>query len=330
MKTITLEQRLKRLELATSSSITTTYTGKSAGLYIAAALKESVTLQNNLVSVNQNIKYKWVVKKGGTLGAVADATCDFTPTGSLTLTERVLQPKALQQNLLLCKDDFRTDWEAETMGMSAFDKMPPTFENWLIAQMLGELAESNETSIWQGDATVDGEFDGFKKLFTADATVVDVDNTGAAVTSANVVSTFLAPLVATIPSKLRTKADMKLVVASDIYFAYIDSLGGFGASGLGAAGYESKGAMWYTPGMPLFYSGIPIFLAEGMIAGEAVAAQTSNLWFGTGVLNDTNTVKVIDTSEILGDENVRYISRWAAGVQYGIGSEISYLWNTTP
>jgi hypothetical protein len=71
-------------------------------------------------------------------------------------------------------------------------------------------------------------------------------------------------------------------------------------------------------------------MALGMAAGEAVGAQTSNLWFGTGVLSDQNVVKVIDTSEILGDQNVRYISRFTAGVQFGIGSEIVYLWNSTP
>jgi hypothetical protein len=324
-----LTKENKRVELATSTSVTTTYAGQFAGLYISAALKEGVTLGNNLVSINQNIKHKWVVKRGGVVGALADATCDFTPTGSIALTERILEPKELQQNVLLCKKDFRSDWEAEAMGFSAFDKMPPKFEDWLIAQMLGELTQSIENNIWKGNSTNTGEFDGFKKLLTADATVIDVDNTGVAPTSANVISVFLAPLAAQINPVLRAKGDYRIRVASDIYYAYIDALGGFGANGLGAAGYEAKGAMWYA-GQPLFYNGIPVDLALGMTAGEAVAAQTSNLWFGTGVMNDTNVVKVIDTSEILGDDNVRYISRFTAGVQYGIGAEIVYLWNVTP
>lgn len=319
----------KRLELATTQSTTSTYAGQFAGLYIAAALKEGVTLGKGLVSVNQNIKHKWVVKKGGAIGALADASCDFTPTGSVTLTERILEPKELQQNVLLCKSQYRSDWEAEAMGMSAFDKMPPKFEAWLKAQMLAELSESIENSIWTGDASNSGQFDGFKKLLTADATVIDVDNTGVAPTAANVVSVFLAPLAAQINAKLRSKSDYVIRVASDIYYAYIDALGGFGANGLGAAGYEAKGAMWFA-GQPLFYNGVRVEMALGMTAGEAVAAQTSNLWFGTGVMNDTNVVKTIDTSEILGDDNVRYISRFTAGVQYGIGSEIAYLWNVTP
>lgn len=326
MKTLSLENRLQKLELATTASVTTTYAGKFAGLYISEALKEGVTLGQSLISINQNVKYKWVVKKGGNLGAVADATCDFTPTGAIALTERILMPEAFQQNILICKDDYRSDWESESMGMSAYDKAPPLFNDWLIARMLGELAESVENSIWQGDTSNNGEFDGFAKLMAADATVIDVDSAGAAITAANVVAE-LSKVVNAIPTKLYGKAGMTIYAAPNIYRAYVESLGGFGANGLGAAGYENKGGMWYQNGTPLFFMGVPIVLVQGMAAGEMVAAEKENLWFGTGVLDDKNKIKVIDTSEILGDENVRYISRWTAGVQYGIGAEIVYYWD---
>ena len=35
-----------------------------------------------------------------------DATCDFTATGTVTLTERILQPEEFQVNLQFCKQDF--------------------------------------------------------------------------------------------------------------------------------------------------------------------------------------------------------------------------------
>jgi len=53
-----------------------------------------------------------------------------------------------------------------------------------------------------------------------------------------------------------------------------------------------------------------------------IAAEKSNLFFGTGLLNDTNEVKVIDMSDIDGSQNVRIIMRFTAGVQYGIVSDI--------
>ena len=75
------------------------------------------------------------------------------------------------------------------------------------------------------------------------------------------------------------------------------------------------------PKAPLFFDGIPVYRVEGLDANYMVAYEKENLWFGTGVLNDSNEVRVVDTSEILGDQNVRFIARWTSGVQYGIGAE---------
>ena len=53
-----------------------------------------------------------------------------------------------------------------------------------------------------------------------------------------------------------------------------------------------------------------------------VAAQKSNLFFGTGLLADHNEVKLIDMADLDGSQNVRVVMRFTAGVQYGIGSDI--------
>ena len=53
-----------------------------------------------------------------------------------------------------------------------------------------------------------------------------------------------------------------------------------------------------------------------------VAAQKSNLFFGTGLLSDHNEVKVIDMADVDGSQNVRVVMRFTAGIQHGIGSEI--------
>jgi hypothetical protein len=55
-----------------------------------------------------------------------------------------------------------------------------------------------------------------------------------------------------------------------------------------------------------------------------VLAQKSNLYFGTGILNDQNEVKVIDMSDVDGSQNVRVIMRFTAGVQHIFGSDIIF------
>jgi hypothetical protein len=61
---------------------------------------------------------------------------------------------------------------------------------------------------------------------------------------------------------------------------------------------------------------------NGLADNTMVAAEKSNLFFGTGLLSDNQEVKVIDMADIDGSQNVRVVMRFTAGVQYGIGSDI--------
>ena len=73
------------------------------------------------------------------------------------------------------------------------------------------------------------------------------------------------------------------------------------------------------------FQGIKLFTANGLGANTAVAAKASNLFFGTGLLDDRNEVKVIDMADLDGSQNVRVVMRYTAGIQYGIGSDIVLL-----
>jgi len=67
---------------------------------------------------------------------------------------------------------------------------------------------------------------------------------------------------------------------------------------------------------------VPIYYCPGLPSSVAIAAQKSNLFFGTGLMDDRNEVVVLDTSETLGDQNVRVIMRYTSAVQYGIAGDI--------
>ena len=303
--------------MATTTNITTTYAGEFAGTYVSAALLSGKTLAENLITIKPNIKFKEVMKKVATTDLVKDATCDFDPTSTLTLTERILQPEEFQVNLQLCKKDFRNDWEAVSMGFSAYDNLPPSFADFLIAHAADKVAQKMEQNIWNGTNANAGEFDGFKTTLLADADVVDVG--AGAVTSTNVVAE-LGKIVDVIPSAIYGSEDLFIYVSPNIYRAYVRALGGF-ASNVGAAGTDNKGTQWFNGGA-LTYDGINVVLASGLASNTAVAAQKSNLFFGTGLLNDQNEVKVIDMADIDGSQNVRVVMRFTAGIQHAIGSDI--------
>jgi len=113
---------------------------------------------------------------------------------------------------------------------------------------------------------------------------------------------------------------MFIYVSQNMARAYVRALGGF-ASQIGAAGTNDQGTQWYNGG-GLSFDGIKIFVANGLADNHAVAAEKSNLFFGTGLLSDSNEIKVIDMADIDGSQNVRIVMRYTAGVQYGIGSDI--------
>jgi hypothetical protein len=133
----------------------------------------------------------------------------------------------------------------------------------------------------------------------------------------------LGKVIDAIPVALFGKEDLHIYIPTNVMKAYVRALGGFGASGLGAAGVDSKGSTWFN-NQELMFEGIKLFHAPGLGSNKMVAGQKSNLYFGCGLLSDTNEVKVLDMSDLDGSKNVRFIMRMTAGVQFGVGADLVY------
>jgi len=306
--------------MATTTSITTTYAGEFSGKYIAAALLSAPTLEKGGMTIMPNVKYKQVIKRVATDDIIKNATCDFDPTSTVTLTEKVLQPESFQVNLQLCKSDFRSDWDAIQMGYSAFDVLPKSFADFLIAHAAEKVAAGMETSIWRGVNATAGEFAGIMTQLLTDASLPAAQEVaGTTVTAANVI-TELGKIVDACPAALYGKEDLTLYVSSNVYRAYVRALGGFAASGVGANGYDNKGTNQALN--DLYFDGVKIFLANGLAANTALLSQVSNLFFATSLLSDLNEVRVLDMSENDGSQNCRVIMRFTADAKYGFASDL--------
>jgi hypothetical protein len=306
--------------MATTTSITTTYAGEFSGKYIAAALLSAPTLEKGGFTIHPNVKYKQVIQKVGTNDIIKNATCDFDATSTVTLTERILQPEEFQVNLQLCKKDFHSTWQAAEMGYSAFDVMPKSFVDFLIAHVSEKVASNMESTIWTGVNNTAGQFAGICTQIAADAALPSAQEVAGTTVDAGDVITELGKLVDAIPARLYGHPDLKLYVSQNIYKAYVRALGGFGASGLGANGYNNQGTNQVLG--DVFFDGIPVFMANGMAANTAIATPSSNLHFATGILNDMNLVKVLDMADLDGSENVRVIMRFTADAKYGFAEDM--------
>jgi len=294
---------------------TSNFAGKAAGFYISAALKEATSL--DYLTMIENIKYKSNIQRMAGSGVVADATCNFTEAGTLALTEKVLEPKNLQINLDLCKKTLLDSWEALQMRAGAGAPPPASFDDYVISYMGEIIAQATEESIWEGTA-VAGKFNGFLGAATGyllpgvDATVIQSSASGA-YTAANIIAnlqTLTADMAANVSAILR-KDDLHIYMNAKTYALYISAV-----SALNAFPYNNMGE--YTP----IFEGYKIAVCPGMADNQVVAAEKSNLFFGTDLLSDATRITLMDMSQLDGSDNMRLVARYSAGVQTGVGADI--------
>jgi len=307
--------------MATTVNISTSYAGQDSKLWVKAALLSGNTLANGGMTIVPNIAYKTTMHKLSTDSLLKDATCDFTALSTVTLSERSLTLEPFQVNLQLCKKDFYATWSAEEMGLSANKVLAKSFVDYFLAYITEKVAESVEVSIWRGANGTTGQIDGIATLLAADAALPAAQEIASTtVTSSNVVAQ-LGLIVDAIPAALYGSPDLKIYVSQNILKAYVRALGGFSVAATSNNGVENKGTQWYN-GQGLTFDGIPIFVANGLAANTAIAAETSNLFFGCGLLNDTNEIKLLDMSDIDGSMNVRFVMRAGMAVNYHSVSDI--------
>lgn len=298
-----------------------TYAGEASSDYIAAALLSAKTLDQGNVEIHPNVKYKQVIQKLDVSNIVQDATCDFSGSGGVTITERVIEPKELQVNLELCKQNFLDSWEAISLGYSAFDEIPRNFTDYLISYVGGKVAEATEESIWQGtDANL-----GFVEQLAASsgsADSVQIVQSGSVdwttpLTSANILEG-LAATVEAIPSAVYGKEDLVIYLSTKEVKSYQQALSGVVSVG-------SFNNQLNVGEKPMNFNGIELIHTPGLPEGTVIAAQKSNLHFGTGLMSDYNEVRVIDMADIDGSQNFRVIMRYTAGTLVGINSEVAMI-----
>ena len=306
--------------MATTLTITSTYAGESAGKIIAPALLMSPTLDRGGVEIMPNVKKSATIQKIDTSAIIADGSCDFTATGTVALTERTLSPKELQVNVQICKTSFVQTWEAIELGYSAFNEVPSSFRDFFLARMAEEVASANEVSFWNGATGTSGQYDGIMTQIAVDAALPPAQEVaGTIVTAENVVGE-LGKIVDALPPRLYGRPDLHIYVSQNIYKLYKRALGGFGAAGLGANGYRGEGNNQQLG--DVMFDGIPLFVAEGLTADQAICTQKSNLYFATGLMSDYNEVQLIDLSPIDGSQNIRFVMRFTAAANYGYAEEI--------
>jgi hypothetical protein len=296
----------------TGQSLTGNFAGEKASGYLYPAILAANTIGSGIVTTHENVKYKLNVRNLATTGFLANATCDFTSTGEVALSDVVLEPKELQVNIELCKGNLRTQWESlEMRGAITGQEIPASFQEFFIQKNLELIAKDFEVAVWQG-TTGAGSFEGLEAKLAANTDVIDVNNSGTPLSAANIIAE-LGKVVAAIPNEVYVADDFKIIIPISAAKFYI--------AAQAALGYLDK---FHVGKTELNFQGIDLVIANGLSNNKMVAARSSDLHFGTNVLTDLAELRVIDMAETDGSDNVRFVARMTGGTQVTNGSNIVY------
>jgi len=288
-----------------ATNITTTYVGESRGSIITSAILGGNTLKGEYISILDGIKYKEVIKKMTATGLIANATCNFTDAGTLTLTEAYLYPKEFQINKQECIKDFYPNWSAGMRTGRWNSEIP--FQD-VIAQFYADLiSNAIETEIWAGTGAVVTGLSGLTVLAANDANVIDV--TATTLSKSNIIAE-LEKVVNAIPEAIKFDMDTYIAMSPTAFMYYLQAMNALGNATNGGALTES-----------LAY-GIKLFVANGMPTNKMMAYNKRNVFFGTDLVSDHSEVKVIDMRDTDGSQNVRFVLRATADVNFAWGAEI--------
>jgi hypothetical protein len=185
---------------------------------------------------------------------------------------------------------------------------------------MGEIiADGIEGMVWAGAGTA-ASFNGFCTTTTgvlaANGDVTDVatvGGAGSAINAGNVIEN-LQNTVAAIPSAVYPKEDLYLYVSPKTWRLYIQAV-----SALTSFPYANMNED-YTK----VFEGIKLAVCPGMTNDTIVAAQKSNMFFGTDLISDATRIQLMDMAQLDGSDNMRMVARFSGGVQTAIGGDVVF------
>lgn len=295
--------------MPTTTSLTTTYAGELAGEICAKALQSNVSTQ--YVTFKPNVPYKSVARKIDDTVTFAAGTCDFTPTGTITLTERILTLEEFQVQRQICKKDFFTDWStADVMS----GRVNTQISDAIVERLVSGIAANNETIMWSGVNATVGQYDGFETLITAGGSGAVSAGSGT-LNSGNIIAN-IWDVINTAPTAVKGAAEKPTLYMGQLAWeAYMQA-------------QIADGNGWYATAGPevqkRFVGMYEIAVCPGMSANTIIFAQKSNLMLGTWQENQMNEVFILDMTNVDGSQNVRYGARFYLGAQICVGEDITY------
>ena len=296
--------------MPTITDSTSTWDGIQAQEFYSAIL-----LQGNSKSKARklvNVKSKMNIPSMSVANLLQAGACDYSSQGTVTVTEKSIETCDLMVNKTICKKDFYNMWLSEQMGAGDMkEKIPATFQEYVLFKMKEFLNLEIEEGVWQWDTAASPVdlCDGWLKGFLADATVIDV--VGTTLSASNII-TELQKVYDAIPNTIIDDERTRILISP--------AAARFYRTKIASTSVET----YMQKNVPMMFLNVQMEVVNGLPTNDVVACQWENLWFATDLIEDFETIKLIDTGETLGDKNVRFVAGFKFGTGHGVGAEIVY------
>lgn len=242
------------------------------------------------------------------------STCGWDESGTTSLSQRILTPRALKINMAICDKVLLNKW-ANYLVRVAADKTDSDlpFEKEFVDGVMNQVKAGIEKMIYQGDSSNASavEFDGLIKILTASGT-----STITATAASNVSAyAFIKAVAAKMPAQILEKEDKCILVSTPLYNEFMQDL-------------VSANLYHYNPGdganeYMLPGTDIKVIAVNGLnntaSYDYAIAASKSNIFYGVDLQNGE---EIFDLWFSKDNREYRFAIEFIAGVQVAYPEEI--------
>jgi hypothetical protein len=294
------------------------YKKGEAGIILSEMIMGGKMLQGNYVgNIFTGIKESLNITFGSSdSGLIQAASCDFADGASLTFVDRVLTPVAFSVMEEACISSLEQMWQASLMqaGMNN-SEVVPTLADFIANHVAKKASAQIDTQIFVGTGTT--QVNGFYTRAKADSGTTKV--TSSTITAANVISAITA-IYDALTDAAKSNNDVKIFISNKAYGFYSQALGSLGIySGLRSTDPATIGTKLY------FDDRVEVVPVVGLSQNQGFASSASNLFLGTDLESDSNSVSVIDMRTTTADRKYRVRMDYKIDANYADSTAVVVL-----
>jgi hypothetical protein len=294
------------------------YKKGEAGIILSEMIMGGKMLQGNYVgNIFTGIKETLNITYGSSdSGLIQAASCDFVDGASITFVDRVLAPVSFSVMEEACISSLEQMWQASLMqaGMNN-SEVVPTLADFIANHVAKKASAQIDTQIFVGTGTT--QVNGFYTRAKADSGTTKV--TSSTITAANVISAITAVYDA-LSDGAKSNNDVKIFISNKAYGFYSQALGALGIySGLRSTDPASIGTKLY------FDDRVEVVPVVGLGQNQGFASAASNLFLGTDLESDSNSVSVIDMRTTTADRKYRIRMDYRIDANYADSAAVVVL-----